>query len=270
MTTPEVPELRIELAPAADALSHAGRRVTDLLRSVPDPTAPVAGLEWSIGQLAAHLAARTALFAGYLSGTATPVGEISDIAANNDRQIREAADVPFETHVELIAASVAGFVETTRGRLGTDPYPWYSDLELDVATGTGIALAELLVHGLDVARSIRRRWRIEPEDARTILRASFVLAPSYLDPRRTAGRRATFRILVRGGPRIRFAIEDGAGTVLPQDGPADCTIRADPVALTLVSFGRMGQWRAAATGRLLAGGRRPWLALGFSRAFLRP
>lgn len=270
MTGPDVPELRIELAPAADALARAGRRVTDLLRSVPDPAMPAAGLEWSLGELAAHLAARTALFAGYLSGTATPQGEIAHIAANNDRQIREAADVPFETNVELIAASVAAFVETTRGRLGSDPYPWYSGLELDVATGTGIALAELLVHGSDVARSLRRRWRIEPEDARTILRASFLLAPWYVDPRRTAGRRATFRILVRGGPRVRFAIDDGVGTVLPQDGPADCTIHAEPVAFTLVSFGRMPRWRAAATGRLVAGGRRPWLALGFSRAFVRP
>jgi hypothetical protein len=69
---------------------------------------------------------------------------------------------------------------------------------------------------------------------------------------------------------LRFAIADGTGTPLAADGPADCTIRAEPVAFTLVGYGRMSRWRAAATGRLVAGGRRPWLALGFSDAFLPP
>ena len=263
-------DLRIELAPAAEAYEQAGRRLVDLLRPVSDPTAPTTGLRWTLGELTAHLAARTALFAGYLAGTASPEGQIADVAANNDRQIRDSREVPFETHVELIAASVASFVETTRGRLATDPYPWYSAITLDVATGTGIALAEVLVHGFDLARSLGRRWPISAEDARTILRASFVLAPRYVDPKTTSGRRVTYRILVRGGPRLRFRIHDGTGALEDVDGEADCTVRADPVAMVLVSYGRTSKWRAAATGKLLAGGRRPWKALSFDRAFLRP
>jgi uncharacterized protein (TIGR03083 family) len=270
VTPTDLPELTIELGPAADALERAGRRVVDLLRSVEDPRAPTRRLSWTVGELAAHLAGRTELFAGYLSGSAAPEGEISEIAENNARQIRDAADVPFDTQIELIAASVAAFVERTKGRLATDPYPWYSGLTLDVATGTGIALAELLVHGYDVARSLGRPWPIPAEDARTILRASFVLAPHYLDPRRTRGKHVTYRILVRGGPRLRFRIDGGSGSVEDVDGPADCSIRADPVALTLVSFGRLSRWRAVARGKLLAGGRRPWKAVSFSRSFLRP
>jgi uncharacterized protein (TIGR03083 family) len=269
--SPEIPEdLRIQLAPAAEAYGRAGRRLVQLLRRIDDPTVPTRGLSWTLGELTAHLAGRTALFAGYLAGTATPEGEIADIAANNDRQIRADRDLPFDTQVELIGASVASFVETTRGRLGTDPYPWYSGLTLDVATGTGIALAEVLVHGLDAARSIGVPWAIAPEDARTILRASFVLAPRYLDPKRTRKRRVTYRVLVRGGPHLRFRIEDGTGSCASAEGEADCTIRADPVAFLLVAYGRLSKWRAAATGKLLAGGRRPWKALWFDRAFVRP
>jgi uncharacterized protein (TIGR03083 family) len=263
-------ELRIDLGPAAEALAAAGRRLVELLRAVPDPSAPVEGLRWTIGELTAHLAARTELFAGYLAGTAEPEGAISDIAANNERQIRDLADVPFDTHVELIAASVAAFVERTKGRLGTDPYPWYSGLVVDVATGTGIALAEVLVHGYDVARSIGRRWRISADDARTIARASLVFAPYYVDPETTRGRSVTHRLLVRGGPRVRVRIDDGTAALEEADGPADCTIRAEPVALVLVSYGRTSRWRAAARGRLLATGRRPWKALAFSRSFLPP
>jgi uncharacterized protein (TIGR03083 family) len=263
-------DLRIDLAPAAEAYGRAGRRLVELLRRVEDPTAPARGLRWTLDELTAHLAARTSLFAGYLAGTATPEGEISEIGANNDRQIAEARDVPFATQIELIAASVASFVDTTLGRLGTDPYPWYSGIELDVATGTGIALAEVLVHGYDAAHSIGARWPIAAEDARTILRASFALAPRYVDPRTTAGKRVTYRVLVRGGPRLRVRIDDGTAVVEGADGDADCTIRAAPEAMVLVGYGRMGRWRAAATGKLLAGGRRPWRALSFDRSFLPP
>jgi uncharacterized protein (TIGR03083 family) len=263
-------ELRIDLGPAADALGVAGRRLVDLLRAVPDPSAPVEGLRWTIGELTTHLAARTELFAGYLAGTAQPEGAITEIADHNERQIRELADVPFDTHVELIAASVSAFVETTKGRLGTDPYPWYSGLVVDVATGTGLALAEVLVHGHDVARSIGQRWRLSPDDARTIARASLVLAPYYVDPTVTRGRHVTHRLLVRGGPRVRVRIDDGTAVLEEADGPADCTIRAEPVAFVLLSFGRTSRWRAAARGRLLATGRRPWKALAFSRSFLPP
>ncbi len=266
----ELEELRIDLAPAAEALANAGRRLVDLLREVPDPSEPVSGLTWSIGELAAHLGARTELFAGYLAGTAVPEGRISDIAANNQRQIEELRGIPFETHVELISASVSAFVATTRGRVANDPFPWHSGLTLDVATGTGVALAEVLIHGFDLARSVSRPWPIPVEDARTIAKASLVFAPHYVDPRTTAGRRAIYRLRVRGGPRVRVRIEDARAWVEPEDGPADCTIRAEPVAFVLMSYGRMPTWRAVVTGRILAGGRKPWKALAFPRSFLRP
>ena len=266
----EAHDLRIELAPAAEAYERAGRRLVELLRQIADPTVPTRGLRWTLGELTAHLAARTELFAGYLAGTALPEGEVADIAANSDRQIRESSEVPFDTQVELIAASVGAFAETTRGRLGTDPYPWYSGIELDVATGTGIALAEVLVHGHDVARSLGKRWPISAEDARTIMRASFFLAPWYVDPKTTSGKHVTYRILIRGGPRLRVRIDDGTAALEGAEGPADCTIRADPVAFVLVSYGRTSTWRAAATGKLLAGGRKPWKALSFGRSFLPP
>jgi putative sterol carrier protein len=65
-------------------------------------------------------------------------------------------------------------------------------------------------------------------------------------------------------------IEDGEAFVEGVEGEADCTLRADPEAMLLVGYGRMGKWRAAATGKLLVGGRRPWRALAFDRSFLRP
>jgi uncharacterized protein (TIGR03083 family) len=266
----EVPELRIELAPAAAAIERAGRRVAELFSHVDEPDRGVRGLEWSLGDLATHLAARTQLFAAYLAGTATPEGEIAGIAEENARHIRERRDRPLADQIEEMRSNVASFVATTRGKLGADPFPWYSELTLDVARASGLLLGELVVHGLDAARTLGRPWPIAANDARTIIRAAAVLAPWYVDAEATRGDRSTYRVSVRGGPVFRIRIDDGTASVEPADGDADCTIRADPAALLLVSYGRISRWRAAATGKLVATGRRPWRALRFDRSFLPP
>jgi uncharacterized protein (TIGR03083 family) len=266
----EVPELRIELAPAAQAVERAGRRLAELLSHVEDADLGVRGLEWTLGELVAHLAARTRLFSAYLAGTATPEGEIAGIATENQRHIRERRNRPVADQVEELRSNVASFVATTRGKLGADPFPWYSGLTLEVATASGLLLGELVVHGLDAARALGRPWPIARNDARTIIRAAAVLAPWYVDAEATRGDRTTYRVAVRGGPVFRVRIDDGTASVEPEDGEADCTIRADPVGLLLVSYGRLSRWRAAATGSLVATGRRPWRALAFDRSFFNP
>ena len=80
MSVTEIPELRIELAPAAEAVERAGRRLADLLSAAEEPERAVRGLGWSLHELVAHLAGRSGRFAAYLSGTAMPEGEIAGIA----------------------------------------------------------------------------------------------------------------------------------------------------------------------------------------------
>jgi uncharacterized protein (TIGR03083 family) len=186
-----MPELRIELAPAAAAIERAGRRVAELFTHAEEPDRGVRGLEWTLGHLATHLAARTQLFAAYLAGTATPEGEIAGIAEENRRHIRERRDRPFAAQMEEMRSNVSSFVATTRGKLGTDPFPWYSELTLDVATASGLLLGELLVHGLDAARTLGRPWPIAANDARTIIRAAAALAPWYVDTEATRGDRCS-------------------------------------------------------------------------------
>jgi hypothetical protein len=96
------------------------------------------------------------------------------------------------------------------------------------------------------------------------------LAPLYVDPEATRDVSVTFRIAVRGGPAFRIRFADGAATVEAAAGDADATIRADPVSLALLSYGRVSKWRALGTGKLFATGRRPWAALDFDRYFLPP
>ena len=270
MSLTRLPELRIELGPAAQAVERAGRRAADLLEQQEDPGRPVTGLEWSIAETAAHLAARTGRFARYLAGSDAPDGPISVIATENEHDVRERATRTVGEHAEELRSNLAAFVTGSRGRLGPDPFPWYSGATIDVATATGLLLGELDVHGFDVARTVGTPWPIPASDGRTIVRAAVVLAPLYVDPEATTGVSVTFRILVRGGPSFRIRFDDGTAAVEPAAGEADATIRADPVSLALVSYGRVSKWRAMATGKLFATGRRPWAALDFDRYFLPP
>jgi uncharacterized protein (TIGR03083 family) len=266
----EVPELRIDLAPTAEAIGRVGRRLADLLAQGEDPDRPVKGLEWTLGELAAHLAARTGRLAGFLAGSVTAQGEVSDIGPENQADVRERREAAFADLVAELRTNVDTFVGTTRGRLGSDPFPWYSGITLDVSTASGLLLAEVVVHGFDAARTLDRPWPIGAEDARTIVRAAVALAPWYVDAERTRDDRTTFRVALKGGPAFRIRLEDGTASVEVADGPADCTIHTDPATFALLVYGRIGRAHAAVRGRVVVTGRRPWLALRFERSFLRP
>jgi uncharacterized protein (TIGR03083 family) len=270
MSVTEIPELRIELGPAAEAIGRAGRRLADLLATVDEPDRGVHGLEWTLGELVAHVAARSGRFAAYLSGAVTPEEEIPGIAEENRRDVRERRDHPLADLVEELRSNVSSFVATTHGKLGGDPLAWYSGVTLDVATASGLLLGELNVHGYDAAGTLGRPWAIAGNDARTVVRAMATLAPWYVDPDATRGDRTTYRVVVRGGPAFRVRVEDGTASIEPAEGDADCTIRAEPSTLVLVSYGRTTLWRGFARGKFVATGRRPWRALRFARSFLLP
>ena len=270
MSVTGVPALRIELGPAAEAIGRAGRRLADLLANLDEPDRGVRGLEWTLGELVAHVAARSGRFAAYLSGAAVPEGEIAGIAEENRRDVRDRRERPLADMVEELRSSVSSFVATTHGKLGADPLPWYSGVTLDVATASGLLLGELIVHGHDAAVTLGSPWPIAGNDARTVVRAMATLAPWYVDPDATRGDHTTYRVVVRGGPEFRVRVDDGTASIEPAEGDADCTIRAEPSALVLVLYGRITQWRGVARGRFFATGRRPWRALRFARSFLPP
>jgi hypothetical protein len=97
------------------------------------------------------------------------------------------------------------------------------------------------------------------------------MIPLTVDTAATAGLHAAYELRVRGGPRFVVRFHDGAATVEPPAArPVDCWISADPTALLLLGYGRTGPWGPIARGRLVGGGRRPWLALRFKRLLRNP
>ena len=94
------------------------------------------------------------------------------------------------------------------------------------------------------------------------MRGAFAPAAPYFIT--DAGRRATatFGVRLRGQGTYTFVFADG-GLRVGQgwDGPVDCKVGADPTTYVLAATGRLGRVAPALTGRMVAYGRKPWLAL---------
>jgi hypothetical protein len=146
-------------------------------------------------------------------------------------------------------------------------------LSMTPAAMIAALLGELLVHGLDIARAERIPWRISGAEALHVVAGVMAMVPDYLDRQRAAGLHVSYELRFRGGPRYRIMVDDGAATVsdaLTAAGRPDCWISADPAAFLLVGYGRTGQWAQIARGKLLAGGRKPWLGLAFGQLITGP
>jgi len=96
--------------------------------------------------------------------------------------------------------------------------------------------------------------------------------PRSVDVARAANVHAAVRLHVRGGVTIGVDIDGPRVETRRDPGPGhtDCHIWLDPVAFLLTASGRSSQLRQIAAGRMISGGRKPWLGLTFARLFAHP
>ena len=227
-----------------------------------------------MGDAAAHVALGTEAYVGYSRGGTEPWVDVSDIAGGSlARSNAERLDLePLREPAALAArvqAAAAELLATTEGRSGEEPVTW-NGLTVPLSAMLGLGLGEYRLHGRDVAKALDRPWPITPDDARLVLASALPLLPLLVDPSATANVRASYDLRVRGGPQVGVVIRDGLLTVGADDGPVDCHVSAEPVALLLVSYGRRSQWVPALTGKLLAWGRKPWLGLRLTSFLVTP
>lgn len=243
-----------------------------LLRSGIDGDAAIPGLGWTAAECAAHLVSSTQAFSGYVTGTPAPVADATEIAAVNERRIRELDEREPSRLAELLEEALGTFLDEADKRPPDQPVTWYQrEAAFDLAAATCLLLGELVVHGLDLARSASRSWPIERADALLAIQGSLPLMPAYVDPTSAKGLDVRYELRLRDGPQVGLAFTDGELAIeVPVAGPVDCRLSADPVTYLLVAYGRQGQWSGILTGKLLAWGRRPWLGMRFPDLFLRP
>ncbi|HKT04310.1 MAG TPA: maleylpyruvate isomerase family mycothiol-dependent enzyme [Rugosimonospora sp.] len=271
-----------------DALRRESRRIVAMVRHAERLDAAVPGLAWTAGQLAGHLCVVYRAFAGTVRGEV--FGSVVDgaigaggtlpevLAATNARGVEavtfdtssQAADALAEGAWDLSdALSASPDLEVAR------PTPWYGPgVTRNGATLGAIGVSETLVHGRDLALALGGDPRVP--DAAAVCAAPTVMSemlPLLVDPAATRGLTVTFEVRIRGGQGFVLHVSNGAARSAPAGSTpreADCVISLSACAALLIGFNRMSVWRALATGRAIAYGRRPWLGLRFRRLFLNP
>ncbi|HEV2069200.1 MAG TPA: maleylpyruvate isomerase N-terminal domain-containing protein [Acidimicrobiales bacterium] len=274
--------LGIDCEESRQALAAVTPRTGELLRSAGDGAAPVKGSNWTLGEVGAHMAVALVAFTLAVQGETdvlAPYIPRTDDFAERLRAVTSntlALEPQREPGAlgDLIERRAEDFLSATADRPGDQAVatPWYGErTHLSVATATAMLVGEQLMHGYDIARTIRAPWPISSEDARLVIRGLTSMLPLVAKPAPAGGADSRYDIRIRGGPRFVVQRDKGKVTVEPSPSEAPCCyISADPVAFLLVAYGRANQWGPVAKGRLVAGGRRPWRALRFKNLFYNP
>ncbi len=252
-------------APAVDAeglvrtLPAAVARLTAEMRAVRDPRAVAIGI-WTVEDLAKHLVAIFEMYARYLRRDAPLRESVTAITEYNQQLMDAEPERSIPVLADRVDAATADFVETAHS-LGETRVPWHGGVEVTRTDLAGIALAEALLHGYDIASSQRRPWRIDPEEAALAWDGLTGVMPHFVVPE-AAAKTTAFEIRLRNRPPLFLLFGGGELRVSSEhQGRVDCHVAADPAAFLMVGYGRTNRVAAALTGKIFAWGRRPWLAL---------
>jgi uncharacterized protein (TIGR03083 family) len=258
------------------ALRSAATRLGHLVRSVSDPQARVPGLQWTIAETAAHVVCELRDYVGFAAGrSAAPTVDgarspSERAAIVNAEQLRTYPERDPAVLAAALSPAVDAFLAAASARPADEHTTVSNGLPMTAATMTAALLGEQLLHGWDIARAARKPWTIPRGEALHVIAGVLSMVPDYLDRERARGRHIGYELRMRGGPRYRVAIDDGAARVTAAGERVDCVISANPVAFLLVGYGRVSQVGQVLRGRIVAGGRKPWLGLAFGQLITGP
>jgi uncharacterized protein (TIGR03083 family) len=255
------------------AIRGTAEEIAALVRSARDTGLAVPGSEWTFGEAAAHLALANELMADLAAGRERPYGDGTpqSLAGANAKSLA----VFTERRAEPLAAMITEQAEALLDALSPSadgPAPATPLGPMNRSVLASYLLTHMLGHGYDLARALKQPHMIDRARVGLCLPFILLVMPRVADPAATAGLTARYRIQLRGGEAFDVSLADGAVEVTPGPAakPADCTILLDPVAFLLIALGRLNPWRAIAQGKILALGRRPWLAPRFPTLFTAP
>ncbi|HEY2436186.1 MAG TPA: maleylpyruvate isomerase N-terminal domain-containing protein, partial [Solirubrobacteraceae bacterium] len=167
-------------AAARNALRAAADRAASLIESIDDRNRPVPGLNWSVCDTARHIViavrGNVASMNGDTSSLLEHVADAQDYSARmgamTSGTLAAEPEHDPKTIGELLRSSVDAFLAEAVTRAPDDavPTPWYGDgASLPVSIDTRLMLAEVVIHGLDIARGLGRPWPISKQEALLIL-----------------------------------------------------------------------------------------------------
>ncbi|RKT20236.1 uncharacterized protein (TIGR03083 family) [Streptomyces sp. 1114.5] len=233
---------------------------------------PIPGAEWTVAEAAAHLAMANELMAALAAGEERPYGDgtAGSLAAANQASLAERPERRPAVLAGEIAYWAREFTTAARPRSGTEPV--LTPLgPMDLDTLGAYLLTHMLGHLYDIAVALGRPHPVDRHRAGLTMPFLRTAMPRVVDTRAAAGHSACYRLRVRGLGAFAVTFTDGAAVVTPQPPRRpDCTILTEPVAFLLIALGRHTATAALTRGKVLAWGRRPWLAPTFPTLFAAP
>lgn len=246
-----------------DAIREVAGELAEMIRRAPNPNKRLPRSDWTIAETAAHLAfAQRGMGQIGTGEIENPYADatIYDFAGINDSYLQSSPERDTPTLARLIDEGTEEFLATLAGlpELQRVPSPMGT---MEVATLYVYNLAHLLMHGHPLAKALGKPSPVTR--ARALLAMPFLTAvvPKVFNAAAAPGLAACFELRMRGGPRFAILFENGRGSVeATPSGRVDCRISADPSAFFLVGAGVIPQWGPIAQGKMLAWGRKPWIA----------
>jgi uncharacterized protein (TIGR03083 family) len=247
-------------------------QVADLVASIPDPTVLAPDSLWTLQELCAHLIVAGGFLTDIAQGTPSPM-EGLDPAYHKPQMARWSADIA-ETDPgklsRLLVDAVEGFLDATSDVPGDLSVIFHGGFPYTVAGVAGVLLGEEVLHGYDIATTLGRPWPVDPVAAQLVLAA---YAPAFRvvgHPERTWGLSLGAGIELRGVGEMTVRVIDGVHSLDEGEGPVDCSISVDPVALLMMGAGRLSRYEAIALGLMGTHGDHQEVAFGFPDLFLDP
>jgi putative sterol carrier protein len=217
-------------------------------------------MRWTNADIAAHMYASVAEAGKAVRGEPSFYDGVELSAELDERMIARVPERDTLALADLIAEGTASFVASARSHAGHEAIGLP---RASVSTIVGLLALDHHLHGGQFSRTAGAEWRGTVADMHSPLRA---VVPYAFDPKAAQSFHGSFSLRLRGVEPLTYRVTDGRLDLDP-DGRVDCTMTADPQTFLQVGIGTVSQRRAAFTGRLRVGGRKPWLALAFPRLF---
>jgi len=257
-------EVAVQTKPDEWLITAARERVgafTDQLRTADDGNAEVPNLEWTVADLGQHIACLPSLWNSLHEG-----GDVFDpparwanfsdqarahITNTDPGALADLIDEEFDAYIDMLAA-------------GDEPR-WVYGLEMPRPEALALIINETVMHGLDLAAVTgATKPSYTDREAHLGAAATMLLTPVFIDPDKVLRQPDdVYHVKFRGGKDYTWT-KSGATLTITEGKPAKAAahLNSDAAMFLLSSLDRVGQVRAALSGKMVTYGWKPWRFLG--------
>jgi len=220
------------------ALRAESSRFIDLVASITPEQArlPVAGLDWTVGETAAHVL--TVVRRGFADRRRSAV--VSETAALNALCLDETPERDPAALAAMLREDVHTALDVVFPKIDDERvFPFHGGVTATITPALHVVLGEFVIHGFDLSRAIGRPWPIAEDVARMVVPGE--LLGGWVRPDAPV---EAYELRFPGADALRFAIAPGSLRVTVRSGDdgavgGDRVIAMDAAVFVLAFYNRV-------------------------------